>query len=50
MRALIEALEPVDWFESLTVYSAAVMVFELATLLSPWAGESTLHNDNNVVE
>ena len=50
MRAPIEALDPVDQFESLAAQSAAIMAFELAALSSPLAGDASLHGDNDVVK
>ena len=50
MMALIEALDPCDQFKSLTVHLAAIMAVELAALLSPSAGEASLHSDDDVVK
>ena len=50
MRALIEALDPLDQFESSAAHSAAIMAFELAALLSPWARDASLHGDDDVVK
>ena len=49
MRALIEALDPLDQFESSAAHSAAIVAFELAALLSPWARDASLHGDDDVV-
>ena len=50
MRALIEALNPFDQFESSAAHSATIMTFKLTALLSWWAGASSLHRDGNVAK
>ena len=50
MMALIEALDPCDQFESSAAHSAAIMAVELAAMLSPSAGEASLHGDDDVVK
>ena len=44
MRALIEALEPFEQFISSAMHSAAIMVFNLATFSSSWAGDASSGN------
>ena len=50
VRALIEALKPLDKFESSTAHSAAIMAFELVPLPSPLAGDASLHRGGGVVK
>ena len=50
MRALIEALNPIDQFKSSAAHSAAIMAFELAALPLPSAGDASLHGDDDVVK
>ena len=49
MRALIKALDPLDQFESSAEHSAAIMAFELAALVLPWARNASLYGDDDVV-
>ena len=50
MRAQIKALDPSDQFQGSTAYSAAIIAFEFAALLSPWAGDASLHRDDNITK
>ena len=50
MRALIEALNLFDQFKSSAAHSAAIVAFDLATLLSPSTGDASLHGDDNVIK
>ena len=50
MGALIKALDPSDQFESSAAYLAAIIVFELATLFSPLAGNVSLYGDIDVLK
>ena len=45
----MKALDPLDQFESSAACSAAIMALELAALLSPLAGDTSLHRDDDVV-
>ena len=46
----MKALDPLDQFESSAAHSAAIKTFELAALLSPLAGDASLHRDDDVVK
>ena len=50
MRALMKVLDPSNQFKSLAAHLAAIVAFNLAALLSPWAGDASLNDDNNVVK
>ena len=50
MRDLIEAPDPLSQFKRSATHLAAIMVFELATLLLPLAGNPSLHDNGNVVK
>ena len=50
MKALVEALAPFDQFEGPVAHSMAIMAFELAVLLSLWAGNASLHHDDDVAK
>ena len=50
MKALIEAIDPFDQFESLVAHLVAIVAFELAALLSPLAGDASLHGDDDVAK
>ena len=47
-RALIEALDPCDQFESSAAHSTAIVAFKLALRLSPH--DASRHGHNNVVK
>ena len=49
MRALIEALEPSDQFESSAAHPVAIRGFELAALSLSSAGGASLHGDNYIL-
>ena len=46
----MKALDPVDQFESSVAHSVAIVAFDLAALLSPLAGDASLHRDDDVVK
>ena len=50
MRALIEALDPLDQFKNLARHLTTIMNFELAVLSLQLTGDASLHRDNNVVK
>ena len=50
MGAVTKALDALDKFESSAAHSAAIMAFKLAALLLPWAGDASLHGDDDMVK
>ena len=50
MKALIEALDPLDQLESLAAHSAAIMAFEVTALWLILAGDTSLDGDKVVVK
>ena len=50
MRALIEALDPFDQFESSVMHLVAMKAFKLAALSLLWACNASLYHDNDVVK
>ena len=50
MRDPIKALDSADQFKSSAAHSAAIVAFDLATLLSPSTGDASLHGDDNVIK
>ena len=50
MRALIKALDPLDQFKRPVAYSDAIITFQSPALLLRWAGDASLHDDDNVVK
>ena len=47
---LIKAFDPCDWFESLAANLAATVAVELTAVLSPLAGDASLHGNDKVVK
>ena len=50
MRALIAAFEPLDQFKSLVIHLVIIVVFKLASFLSPSTGDASLNGNDNVVK
>ena len=46
----MKALDPLDQFKSSTACSPTIMALELAALLSPLAGDASLHRDDDMVK
>ena len=50
MSALTKALDPFNQFEGSAAHSVAIMAFDLVILASPWAGNTSLHGDDDVAK
>ena len=50
MWALVEALDSLNWFESLVAHSTPTMAFKLVALLSIVTGGDIFHGDSDMAK